>query len=46
MVVGQVEALGRDVRVEGSAALLAWFEPEPERVRSAAAEKIASGTSP
>jgi hypothetical protein len=46
VVVGRLEAPGRDGRVEGSAALLARFEPELERVRSAAAETIASGTPP
>jgi len=42
-LVGQLEALGREGRLEGAAPLLARFEPELERVRSAA-EAIASGT--
>jgi hypothetical protein len=46
VIVGRLEALGRDGGVEGSAALPVWFEPELERVRSAAAEAIAFGTSP
>ena len=46
LVVGRLEALVRDGRVESSAALLARFEPELERVRAAAAETIASGTPP
>jgi len=45
-VVARLEAMERDGRVEGSAALLARLEPELERVRSAAAEVIASGTPP
>jgi hypothetical protein len=46
VVVGRLEALRRDGRVEGSAALLVRLEPELERVRSAGAEAIASGTPP
>jgi two-component system sensor histidine kinase/response regulator len=41
-LVGQLEALGREGRLEGAAALLSRLEPELERVRSAA-EAIASG---
>ena len=43
-LVGRLEALGREGRLEGAAALLARLEPELERVRGAAAEAIASGT--
>jgi HPt (histidine-containing phosphotransfer) domain-containing protein len=43
-LVGRLEALGREGQLEGAAALLAELEPELERVRSAAAEAIASGT--
>jgi two-component system, sensor histidine kinase and response regulator len=42
-LVGRLEALGREGRLEGAAALLAQLEPELERVRSAAAEAIAAG---
>jgi two-component system, sensor histidine kinase and response regulator len=42
-LVGRLEALGREGQLEGAAALLAGLEPELERVRSAAAEAIASG---
>jgi HPt (histidine-containing phosphotransfer) domain-containing protein len=43
-LVGQLEALGREDRLEGAAAVLARLEPELARVRSAAAEAIAAGT--
>ena len=43
-LVGPLEALGREGRLEGAAALLARLEPELERVRGAAVEAIASGT--
>jgi HPt (histidine-containing phosphotransfer) domain-containing protein len=43
-LVGPLEALGREGRLEGAAALLALLEPELERVRGAAVEAIASGT--
>ena len=43
-LVGPLEALGREGRVEGAAALLARLEPELERVRGAAVEAMASGT--
>jgi CheY-like chemotaxis protein len=43
-LVGRLEALGREGRLEGAAALLARLEPEVERVRGAAAEAIAAGT--
>ena len=43
-LAGPLEALGREGRLEGAAALLARFEPEPERVRGAAVETIAAGT--
>jgi two-component system, sensor histidine kinase and response regulator len=42
-LVAPLEALGRESRLEGAAALLAQFEPELERVRGAA-ETIAAGT--
>jgi CheY-like chemotaxis protein/HPt (histidine-containing phosphotransfer) domain-containing protein len=42
-LVGRLEALGREGRLEGAAALLARLEPELERVRGAAAEAIAAG---
>ena len=41
-LVGRLEALGREGRLEGAAALLARFEPELERVRGAAVEAKAS----
>jgi CheY-like chemotaxis protein/HPt (histidine-containing phosphotransfer) domain-containing protein len=40
-LVGRLEGLGREGRLEGAAALLARFEPELERVRDAAAEVMA-----
>ena len=40
-LVGPLEALGREGRLEGAAALLARLEPEMERVRGAAAEAMA-----
>ena len=43
-LVGQLEALGREDRLEGAAGLLARFEPELERVRGAAVEALAAGT--
>jgi HPt (histidine-containing phosphotransfer) domain-containing protein len=43
-LVGQLEALGRQGRLEDTVALLARLEPELERVRGAAAGVIASGT--
>jgi two-component system sensor histidine kinase/response regulator len=43
-LVGPLEALGREGRLEGAAALLARLEPELERVRGAAVEAIAAGT--
>ncbi len=43
-LLGRLERLGREGRVEGSAPLLALLEAELERVRSAAAESIASVT--
>jgi CheY-like chemotaxis protein len=43
-LVGPLEALGREGRLEGAAALLARFEPELERVRGAAGEAIAART--
>jgi len=43
-LVGQLEALGREDRLEGAAAVLARLEPELARVQSAAAEAIAAGT--
>jgi hypothetical protein len=43
-LLGRLEALGREGRVEGAAALLALLEPELDRVRVAAAESIASVT--
>jgi len=36
-VVGPLEALGREGRLDGAAALLARLEPELARVRAAAA---------
>jgi len=43
-LVALLEALGREGRLEGAAALLARLEPELERVRGAAVGAIASGT--
>jgi HPt (histidine-containing phosphotransfer) domain-containing protein len=43
-LVGRLEALGREGRLDGAAALLARFEPELARVQGAAAAAIASGT--
>jgi HPt (histidine-containing phosphotransfer) domain-containing protein len=43
-LVGPLEALGREGRLEGAAALLARLEPEIERVQAAAVEAIAAGT--
>jgi len=43
-LVGPLEALGREGRLEGAAALLARLEPEIERVRDAAVAAIAAGT--
>jgi two-component system sensor histidine kinase/response regulator len=40
-LVGPLEALGREGRIEGAAALLARFEPELQRVRSAAVALMA-----
>ena len=40
-LVGSLEALGRDGRLEGAVALLAGLEPELERVRGAAAKVMA-----
>jgi signal transduction histidine kinase/CheY-like chemotaxis protein/HPt (histidine-containing phosphotransfer) domain-containing protein len=40
-LVGRLEALGREGRIEGAAALLARLEPELERVRGAAVEVMA-----
>jgi HPt (histidine-containing phosphotransfer) domain-containing protein len=40
-LAGPLEALGREGRLEGAAALLARLEPEMERVRGAAAEAMA-----
>jgi HPt (histidine-containing phosphotransfer) domain-containing protein len=40
-LAGPLEALGREGRLEGAAALLARLEPELERVRGAAVETIA-----
>ena len=45
-MVARLEAMGRDGEFEGSATLLARLELELERVRSAAAEVMASGTPP
>ena len=42
--VGQLEALGRDGRIEGAAALLARLESELSRVCADAAKAIAAGT--
>ena len=41
-LVGRLEALGREGRIEGAAALLARLEPEMERVRGAAVEVMAA----
>jgi hypothetical protein len=41
-LLGRLETLGREGRVEGAAALLALLEPEMERVRATAAQMIAS----
>jgi signal transduction histidine kinase/CheY-like chemotaxis protein/HPt (histidine-containing phosphotransfer) domain-containing protein len=43
-LVALLEALGREGRLDGAAALLARLEPELERVRGAAVGAIASGT--
>ncbi len=43
-LLGRLEALGREGRVEGAVALLALLEPEMERVRATAAEMIDSAT--
>jgi two-component system sensor histidine kinase/response regulator len=43
-LVGRLEALGRESRLEGAAALLDRLEPELERVRGAATEAIAGRT--
>src|SRR6185503_12115095 len=43
-LVGQLEALGRDGRIEGAAALLARLESELSRVCADAAKAIAAGT--
>ena len=43
-LVGQLESLVREDRLEGAAAVLARLEPELARVQSAAAEAIAAGT--
>lgn len=40
-LVGPLEALGRERRIEGAAGLLARFEPELQRVRSAAVAAMA-----
>ena len=45
-LVGQLEALGREGRFEGSSALLARLEPELARVRGAAVEAIAGERRP
>jgi hypothetical protein len=42
--VEPLEALGREGRLDGAAALLSRLEPELERVRDVAAEAIAAGT--
>jgi CheY-like chemotaxis protein len=43
-LVGRLEVLAREGRLEGAAALLARLEPELARVRSAITEAIAAGT--
>ena len=43
-LLGRLETLGREGRVEGAVALLALLEPEMERVRATAGEMIGSVT--